>query len=46
MGTAVAVLIAVLLGWLFGRAPTRGDNLLQQVLQRVGVLEEPEEPKS
>jgi hypothetical protein len=42
MGTAVAILIAVVLGWIFGRAPSRADGLLESTLRRLGVLEEDE----
>jgi hypothetical protein len=43
MATIIAVFVAILLGWVFGRAPSRDSEMLKQVLCRIGVLGESEQ---
>jgi hypothetical protein len=50
MATIIAVFIAVVLGWVFGRAPSRESEMLKSVLSRIGVLQaeqaEPDQSQS
>jgi hypothetical protein len=43
MGAVIMGLVAVILGWILGRVPTRGDHIAELVLHRLGVLQDPQQ---